>query len=127
MKTKTRKGNRLATSQSSQLLKIAVKTGRLAKEFSREPEAYRMAGRLNRLLQFQFSDLSEREVTAFAEAHINQAKAAEDPFADDPHGFYRLHCAIAQVSYSMWNDLWNENHPDRLGEAWNVARARSLP
>jgi hypothetical protein len=104
---------------SEELLRLAAKAGRLADQVSRESDVYRMAGRLNRLVQFQFSDLSEREITAFAEAHINQVTEAEDFFADDPHGFFRVHCAIAQVSYRMWEDLWNERHPDSFGKAWD--------
>ena len=65
---------------SGELLKIAAKAGRLANEVSRETEAYRMAGRLNRLVQFQMSDLNEREVTNFAEAHVQSAKTGNDLF-----------------------------------------------
>lgn len=106
------------TSGAAALFNIAARAGRLANQVSREPEEYRMAGRLNRLIQFRFSDLSEREVTAFAESHVDLAKTAGDLFADDPDGFYSLHCAIALVSYRIWEDLWNVKHPDRFGEAW---------
>jgi hypothetical protein len=78
-----------------------------------------MAGRLNRLVQFKFSDLNEREVTAFAEAHVQSAQTGNDLFAGHPHTFYLLQSAIVQVSYRMWEDFWNERHPDQLGEAWN--------
>ena len=104
--------------ETVKLLKLATRAGQLAKQVSREPGEYRMAGRLSRLIRFEFSELSEREVTAFAESHIDLAKTAEDPFADDPDGFYPLHWAIARVSYRMWEDLWNVEHPDRFGEAW---------
>ena len=103
----------------NELLKLAAKARQLADQVSRETEEYRMAGRLYRLIQFRFSDLSEREVTAFAESHVDLAKTAEDPFADDPDGFCFLHCAIALVSYRVWEDLWNEKHPDRFGQAWD--------
>jgi hypothetical protein len=102
---------------SDELLRLAVKAGRLANQVSSEPEAYRIAGRLNRLIQFQPSDLSEREVTAFAESHVDLAKTAEDPFSDDPDAFCALHCAIALMSYGMWESLWDLKHPDRFGEA----------
>ncbi len=61
-----------------------------------------MAGRMNRLAQFQFSDLTEREVTDFAEAHVVLATAGNDPLADCPGGFLLLQIAIAQVSYRLW-------------------------
>ena len=117
------KGNRVAvlgdhSQESAKLLKLATMAGQLANQVSREPEGYRMAGRLNRLIQFQFSDLSKREITSFAESHTDLAKTGENPFADDPDGFCPLHCAIARVSYRMWEDLWNMKHPDRFGEAW---------
>lgn len=116
------KGNRVAalgdrSQETSRLLKLATRAGRLADQVSRESEEYRMAGRLNRLIQFQFSDLSERELTAFAESHVDLAKTVES-FADDPDWFCALHCAIALVSYRVWEDLWNVKHPDRFGEAW---------
>jgi hypothetical protein len=103
----------------SELMRLAAKAGRLADQVLREPEPYRMAGRLNRLIQFQLSELNEREISAFAEAHVDQAKGAQDAAANDPVAFYRLQCAIAVVSYHMWEDLWNEKHPDKFGEAWN--------
>ena len=104
---------------SGELLKIAAKAGRLANAVSHETEAYRTAGRLNRLVQFHFSDLNETEVTAFAEAHVQLAKTGNDLFAGHPHSFYLLQSAIAQVSYRMWEDFWNEKHPDQIGKAWH--------
>jgi hypothetical protein len=104
-------------SGASQLINIAAKAGKLAHRVSREPEGYRMAGRLNRLAQFQFSDLTEREVD-FAEAHVVLATAGNDPFADYPGGFLLLQTAIAQVSYRLWEDLWNDKHPESFGKAW---------
>ncbi|HWH58858.1 MAG TPA: hypothetical protein VN682_14600 [Terriglobales bacterium] len=35
-----------------------------------------------------------------------------------PSGFYPLQLAIAQFSYRIWQDLWNEKYPDRFGQAW---------
>lgn len=29
------------------------------------------------------------------------------------------HCAMTQVSYHMWEDLWNEKHPHRFEKAWD--------
>jgi hypothetical protein len=101
------------------LISIARKADSLAREISRESEPYRLAGRLNRLIQFQFSNLTEREVATFAEAYVDQSKAGEDPFTNDQGVFYPLQSAIAQVSYRMWEGLWNEHHPDSSGKAWD--------
>lgn len=106
-------------SAATQLLNIAVRAGNLAYDTSRSAESYRLAGRLSRLVQFRLSDLSEREVTAFAEAHVQSAKTGNDLFAGHPHSFYLLQSAIAQVSYRIWEDLWNEKHPDQIGKAWH--------
>jgi hypothetical protein len=48
-------------SGASELINIAVKAGKLAYQASREPEEYIMAGRMNRLAQFQFSDLTDEK------------------------------------------------------------------
>lgn len=104
--------------QASALLSIATKARELANEISREPTAYRRAGTLCRVIESRFSGLSEQEVTAFAEAHVEYARWAEDPFSDDPRGFCLLQMAIAQVSYHLWEDLWNEKHADHFGKAW---------
>jgi hypothetical protein len=96
---------------------LAAKAGQLADQVLRESEAYRLAGRLNRLVQFQFSDLNERELTTFVEAHVQSAKTGNDLFAGHPHRFYLLQSAIPQVSYRMWEDFWNEKHPDQIGKA----------
>lgn len=117
-KEKTKRAKVTNILQISALLSIATKARRLAYEVSREPRAYRRAGTLCRLIEFRFSSLNEREVTAFAEAHIEQAKWGEDPLADDPRGFCLLQIAIAQVSYHLWEYLWNEKHPNQFGKAW---------
>lgn len=116
--TKTKSTEPRRPSGASEWINIAAKAGKLACQASREPEGYRMAGRLNRLAQFQFSDLTEREVTDFAEAHVVLAAMGNDPFADYQGGFLLLQIAIAQVSYRLWEDLWNDKHPESFGKAW---------
>jgi hypothetical protein len=115
---KTGKGNRAATPRAYELLKIAAKAGQIAYRASHEPEAYRMAGRLNRLVQFQISDLGEEEIATFAQAHVYLASIG-DPLVGGPSAFYSLQAAIAQVSYRIWEDLWNDKHPDSFEKAWN--------
>jgi len=101
------------------LIHIAARVEELAYQASPEPEAYRLAGRLLRLLGIPISDLHDQEVVALAEAHVHLAKAGEDSFSDDPHYFFLLQSAIAQVSYRLWEELWDENHPDRFGQPWD--------
>jgi len=102
---------------ADELLNIAIKVERLLYKVSREPEECRLAGRLNRLIQFPMSELTEEEIVTFAESHVRLAMAKHDLFLDRS-GFYPLQLAIARVSYRMWEDLWNEKHPDRSGKAW---------
>ncbi|MFY9582915.1 MAG: hypothetical protein WAR21_00305 [Candidatus Acidiferrales bacterium] len=100
------------------LVNIAAKAGQLAYQASGEPEAYRLAGRLFRLLEIPVSDLQGQEVAAFAQAYVHHAKAGNDVFSGDPHHFLLLQCAVAQVSYPLWEQLWNDKHPDRFGQGW---------
>ena len=100
---------RAAASGTYELLNIATKVGRLADQVSRESKASRITGRLIR---------DEHDVEALAESHILLARAGDDLLADDSLGFVRLQLAMAQVSYRLWEDLWNEKYPDRFGQAW---------
>ncbi len=109
MKTKTGKSNRTVAPRTYELLKISAKAGQMAYRASHESEAYRLAGRLNRLVQFQISELVEEEIAAFAEAHVYLASIG-DPLVGGPSAFYWLQAAIAQVSYRIWEDLWNDKH-----------------
>jgi hypothetical protein len=54
------------------LLQLAAKAQRLALQISNESEVCRLAGRLCRLVQFSYSEFTEREVEAFAAARIFQ-------------------------------------------------------
>ncbi|MFY9585379.1 MAG: hypothetical protein WAR21_12910 [Candidatus Acidiferrales bacterium] len=94
------------------LINIAAKAGQLAYEASREPETYRLAGRL-------FRDEIGHDVEAYAEAVVYQARNRNDPYADDPRHFLLLQVFMQMVSYRLWEDLWNDKYPDRLGQAWD--------
>jgi hypothetical protein len=49
---------------------------------------------------------------------VLEAKTEQDLFAGHPNHFYLLQSAIEQVSYRLWEDLWNDKHPDCFGQAW---------
>jgi len=53
---------RKTTSDTTRLINIAIKAGSLAYEISRSDKSYRLAGRLNRLIQFPMSELGEEEL-----------------------------------------------------------------
>jgi replication fork clamp-binding protein CrfC len=113
----TRNPSRSRLQNATALLELATRTEQLVNYVSRESKTYQRAGRLNRLVQFRFSDLNEEEVTDFAEAHVDIAK--ENPsFGTDPEGFYLLQSAIAQASYRLWERMWDQKHPDKTGKAW---------
>jgi hypothetical protein len=100
------------------LLQLADKAQRLALQISNESEVCRLAGRLCRLVQFSCSEFTEREVEAFAAARIFQIEDGNDLESEDPLDLVSLHCSLALASYHVWENLWNEKHPDRLGCAW---------
>jgi hypothetical protein len=114
----TKRGIAGKLSGAGGLISIAAKVGQLAYQASREPEGYRMAGRLNRLVQFQISELAEEGIATFAEVHVYLASIG-DLLVGGPSAFYSLQAAIAQVSYRTWEDLWNDKHPESFGKAWD--------
>ena len=94
------------------LIHIAAKAGQLALQASREPEVYRLAGRL-------FRNEIGHDVEAYAEAVVYQARNGNDLYPDDPRHFLLLQVFMQIVSYRLWEDLWNFKYPDRFGQAWN--------
>lgn len=107
-----------AGSPVDKLLTIAGKAQDLAFRISSEAETYHFSGRPGRLAQFPGSELTDEEIVAYAAAYIDQGVSTNDPFAGHPLHFLFLQCAIAQVSYLMWEELWSEKHPDHYGKAW---------
>jgi hypothetical protein len=99
------------------LLELAAKAQELAFQISSESEVYRHAGRLNRLVQFPCSEFTEREVEAFAAGYISLIEEGNDLGSEHPLDFVSLHRNLALASYHVWENLWNEKHPDRLGSA----------
>jgi hypothetical protein len=99
------------------LLELAAKAQELAFQISSESEVHRLAGRLNRLVQFPCSEFTERECEAFAAAHISLIEDGNDLGSEYPLDFVSLHRNLALASYHVWENLWNEQHPDRPGSA----------
>lgn len=107
-----------AGSLVDELLKIAGDAQELAFSISSESETYRTAARLGRLAHFPGSELTDREVGAFATAYVDRTIQGNNLFIDHPIHFFVLNLTIAQVSSLSWEELWNEKHPDRYGKAW---------
>jgi hypothetical protein len=103
------------------LIEIADRAQELANCAFREPEAYRIAGRVIRSrIHLELGNIAtEADTGALAEAHVHLAKAGDDPYAAHPAHFFLLQCATQIVSCRLWEDCWNEKHPDRVGEAWD--------
>jgi hypothetical protein len=93
-----------------ELLNLAAKAGQLADQVSRESEGYRIAGRLFR------NDIGS-DIEAYAELVVYQTKSGISLNGDDPHHFFLLQFFMQIVSYRLWEDLWNDKHPDRFGQA----------
>jgi hypothetical protein len=92
------------------LIEIADRAQELADRAFPGRDAYRIAGRLFR---------NPRDPEAFAEAYVYQATTGNDLLVGEPGHFFLLQCATGVVSFRLWEDLWNEKHPDRVGEAWD--------
>jgi hypothetical protein len=103
---------------TAKLLKLATTAGQLSYQLSRETETYRIAGKLARLAGVRTTGRFKQMAAALAEAHVDLATGGVDPLAGDPRGFFLLQCALAQVSFRMWEELWNEKHTELLGKVW---------
>lgn len=85
---------RKQASKTARLIDIADRAGSLVYESTQSTQLYWLAGGMNRLIEFPFSELEEREISAFAESHIRFALKEGDPFLH-PSGFYMLQLARA--------------------------------
>jgi hypothetical protein len=86
-----------------ELLKIASKVEALAMEASRETQTYRIGERLAR---------NPYDAGAFCKAIIDGTKRGEP--IDSP----LLQYAMWQVSTKLWEEMWDNAHPDQFGQAW---------
>jgi hypothetical protein len=96
-----------------ELMRLAKKVGMLASQAWDEPIAYRIVGRLVR---------DPNDLTAVSEAIIDGVKRRDVFFLDlmeGPDGFALLQMSIEIASRTLWEDQWNNAHPDRFGHAWD--------
>jgi hypothetical protein len=106
------KKNTKNSSGLAELLELADRVGRFAKEVSEEPEASRISGRLAR---------DPHDVDGFSVAIVDSAKCrgAFSVIDEMPKGYALLQRAMWHVSMLMWEELWNGAHPDQFGSAWD--------
>ena len=107
-----------ASSPVDKLLKIAGEAQDLAFPISGESEKYRTAGRLGRLARLSPSELTERERAFLAASLIDFIAMVNDECPEHLPNFRLLQGTLADASHFIWETLWNEKHPDRLGSAW---------
>jgi hypothetical protein len=96
-----------------ELMKLAKKIGTLGSQAWEEPMAYRIVGRLVR---------DPNDLRAVSEAIIDGVKRRDAfflEFTEGPDGFALLQISMEIVSRALWEELWNNAHPDRFGHAWD--------
>ena len=95
------------------LMKVAAKTETLARQAWEESTTHRISGRLAR---------DPRDVGALSYAIVEHSKncdAFSTEITESPDTWLLLQISMEQVSYALWEQLWNDAHPDRFGEAWD--------
>jgi hypothetical protein len=106
---------------NSELLQLATQANRIASRVSLESdESRRLAGRLAR---------DPCDLDALARTTVQLAKEG-GIFAsclEDGPGLLLLQFAIAHVSDLCWEDLWNDAHHDRFGQAWDGEDIELMP
>lgn len=63
--------------------------------------------------------MTQGDIEALAEVHVHLTRVGADPFAGHPSHFLALQLAIGTVSFCLWERLWDNRHPGRIGEAWD--------
>jgi hypothetical protein len=91
-----------------ELLIIAARVEALAMQVSQESQTYRIAGRLVR---------DPRDVGALFKTIVDDAKRGVD-FTSIMTDHALLQRAMHQVSMQLWEELWNDAHPDQFGLGW---------
>src|SRR5580658_2133148 len=94
------------TSGVTDLLNIVAKIEEITMRALPKQPNYRMAARLSR---------DPHDLGALSEAIVVGTKNG-DPFFSNltevPRGMALLHCAIREVTKRLWEQMWNEAHPD---------------
>jgi hypothetical protein len=92
-----------------ELLNIAIRVAAPTTKVSQESQTCRIAGRLAR---------DPYDVGALSEAIVNDAKC-EHAFTSMTTGVTIYHAllqhAMCEVSMHVWEELWNDAHPDQFG------------
>jgi len=93
-----------------ELLKLAAQAHELLGTLLNEPEAYRKAGRVVRLLQFPLCHLIREELLFLIEAlsHADEQQSS-GPL---PRSVFLLHSAIERLSYLILVEMLKEKYPD---------------
>jgi hypothetical protein len=92
-----------------ELLNIAIRVEALATQVSQESQTYRIAGRLAR---------DPYDAAALSKAIVNDAKCEHAFTSMTPEAtMYRalLQHAMYEVSMHVWEELWNDAHPNQFG------------
>jgi hypothetical protein len=97
----------------SELMEVAAKTDRLSREAWEESKEDWITGRLAR---------DPRDVDAICHATVEMVKkfgtfSFEIP--EEQGGWFVLQISMMEVSYDMWEQLWNDAHPDRFEGVWD--------
>jgi hypothetical protein len=93
-----------------ELLNIAAKTDALARQAWKESKAQRITGRLAR----DPHDVGARSYFTVVGAKNGISFSPQIPEEQD--GWFELQISMQEISYEMWEQLWNDAHPDRFGE-----------
>lgn len=92
-----------------ELLNIAFRVEALAMQVSQESQTYRIAGRLA---------CDPHDAGALSKAIVNDAKC-EHAFTSMTAGMTIYHAllqhAMYEISMHVWEELWNDAHPDQFG------------
>src|ERR1700739_692852 len=89
------------------LMKVAAKIDTLAREALEESKAQRITGRLARDPD-DFGALCDATVEG-----VKNGAAFSLEITGSQDGWLLLQVSMMQVSYAMWEQLWNDAHPDR--------------
>ena len=94
-----------------ELMKVAEKTDTLVRQAWGESKEGRITGRLARD-PYDFGALCYAIVEG-----VKNADAFSFEITGGQNDWLLLQVSMMQLSYAMWEVLWNETHPDRFGEA----------
>jgi hypothetical protein len=98
----------------AELLEISARAQRLGQQASAEPQAYLTLGRLAR---------DPHDMDAISRSIIDVARRGDFDFSkidETPRGYISLQYALWHSSMLLWEEMWNDAHPDQFGCAWHM-------